>query len=58
MGGHLRVRTVAEILACSQSLVYDLIRKGELRAVRIGVQGLRVKKESLEIYLAQREVKD
>jgi putative molybdopterin biosynthesis protein len=43
---------VADILKVSVSTVRNLIKRGELKTVRVGVQ-LRVKKEELDRFLNQ-----
>ena len=43
----LRVEQVAELLSCSKSQVYTLIRAGEIPSVRLGKSGVRVPKAQL-----------
>ena len=43
------VTEVAKLLKVNRNFVYDLIRKGELEAVRIG--SIKVKKEALTKYV-------
>ena len=43
------VTEVSKILKVNRNYVYDLIRKGELEAVRIG--SIKVKKEALNRYI-------
>lgn len=47
----LRVSTVADLLDVSDKRVYELIRKGHLEAVNLGVRQTRVLRPSLETYL-------
>jgi len=49
----MRIWRVAELLDCSKGFIYGLIKKGHLEAIRLGPRGLRVKKDSLEEYLAK-----
>lgn len=53
----LRVDEVAKVLSCSDSLVYDLARDGELTAFRVGRGakrgGLRILAESVEAFIAR-----
>lgn len=50
----LRVNTVAEMLDCSTSHIYNLIAGGHLQAVKIGKKaGIRVEKESFSLFLAR-----
>ncbi|HML56013.1 MAG TPA: helix-turn-helix domain-containing protein [Solidesulfovibrio magneticus] len=51
-GQLLNVKQVTERLGCGKTFVYDLIRQGELRSVRLGVvKGLRVTAKSVERYM-------
>ena len=43
------VTEVAKLLKVNRNFVYDLIRKGELEAVRIG--SIKVKKDAVERYV-------
>lgn len=56
MGGNMRIWRVAELLDCSKGFVYSLIKKGHLEAIKLGSRGLRVKKDSLQEYLAKNSV--
>lgn len=51
----LTVREVAELLRVNRNYIYNLINKGELKAVRIG--SIKVKKTDLEEYVKSKEVK-
>jgi excisionase family DNA binding protein len=50
----LKVREVAAILRCGRNQAYELIQRGEIRAVRIG-RAIRVTREALEEFKAGRE---
>ncbi len=55
-GPLLTVRKVVERLDCSRSFVYLLIKKGDLKHVRLGdVKGLRVTEKSVERYLRRKK---
>ena len=47
-----RVNEVADILGLGMSKVYNLIREGQLRAVRVGGHRIRIPRDSLERYIA------
>lgn len=50
----LRPREVAEILNCSYETVLEIIRRGDLRVVRLGKSpnaGIRIKPEDFEAFL-------
>lgn len=51
----LTVREVAELLKVNRNYIYNLINKGELKAVRIG--SIKVKKTDLEAYVKSKEVR-
>ncbi len=56
MGGRmLYVAQVADALACSRQWVYELIREGELTAIRKGSY-LRVPEESVRAFLDRHKV--
>ncbi len=48
------VSEVAKLLKVNRNFVYDIIKKGELRAIRIG--SIKIKHEDLESYINEREV--
>ena len=50
------VANVAQQLNCTRQHVYNLIRDGELKAVRIGVRGVRVTAASLLEFTTSREI--
>lgn len=52
----LRVPDAAEVLACSRDHVYDLIARGELRAVDIGHgrAKTRIRTDDLQAYIDRR----
>ena len=52
----LYVHTVAERLKCSVRMVYNLIREGDLEAVRLGKRGIRVSQASLAGYLSRQKI--
>lgn len=47
----LTVPEVAEFLRCDQSTLYNLIRSGQLSAVKVGIKSVRIKKTILISYL-------
>jgi excisionase family DNA binding protein len=52
----MRVDAVAELLSCSRPMVYKLIYNGELKAVKIGKRGIRIKEASINNFLAENTV--
>lgn len=44
----LKVREVAQELRCSKNTVYDLIRSGQLRALRLGERNIRITREEVD----------
>lgn len=53
----LYVHKVAAILECSKRHVYRLIECGHLKAVRIGLKGLRIYESSLNKFIETRKIK-
>ncbi|MGD9643896.1 MAG: helix-turn-helix domain-containing protein [Elusimicrobiales bacterium] len=55
-GPLLTVKKVMAKLDCSKTFAYELIKKGELKHVRLGdVKGLRVTEKSVERYIRRKE---
>ncbi len=52
----IHVRTAARTLNCTDTHVYNMIRDGRVKAIRIGTTGLRVVKESLEQFINDNRV--
>lgn len=48
------VREVANLLKVNRNFVYDIIKRGELRAIRVG--SIKIRHDDLEAYINQREV--
>jgi excisionase family DNA binding protein len=48
----LKVAEVARELRCSKNTIYELIRMGQLRALRIGERNIRLTREEVERYKA------
>ena len=46
----MHVRKVSRRLACGERFVYILIEQGKLRAVKLGVRGVRVVASSVDEY--------
>ncbi|MFR9200092.1 MAG: helix-turn-helix domain-containing protein [Candidatus Gastranaerophilaceae bacterium] len=49
------VEEISEILGISRSAAYDLVKKGEFKAVRIGAT-IRISKPSFDAWLDSREI--
>ena len=47
------VSEVASMLKVNRNFVYDLIKRGELKAIRIG--SIKIKREDLEAYVNDQE---
>ena len=48
------VSEVAKLLKVNRNFVYDIIKKGELKAIRVG--SIKIRSDDLEAYINQREV--
>ena len=48
------VREVANLLKVNRNFVYDIIKRGEVRAIRVG--SMKIRHDDLEAYINQREV--
>ena len=48
------VREVANLLKVNRNFVYDIIKRGELRAIKVG--SIKIRHDDLEDYINQREV--
>ncbi len=48
------VREVANLLKVNRNFVYDEIKKGNLKAIRVG--SIKIRQDDLEAYINQREV--
>ena len=55
-GNLLKVGEIAKILHISLSFAYTLMRRGDIRTVRIG-NAVRVRPEDLELYIHERSIK-
>lgn len=49
----LKVREVAAELRCSKNTVYEAIRAGQLRALRLGERNIRLTREEVDRYKAR-----
>jgi len=48
---YLSVRRVAEILGCSERYVYEMVREGKLKALRLGIRAIRISEKSLNAFV-------
>lgn len=48
------VSEVAKLLKVNRNFIYDIIKKGELRAIRVG--SIKIRRDDLEAYINEREV--
>ena len=51
----LTIPEVAETLRRSRSSVYELIKSGDIPAVKIGRRGVRVRRATLDVFIESRE---
>ena len=51
IGKFIYVRKAAQELCCTERHIYDLIKSGKLKAIRLGPRGLRVLKDSIDAYI-------
>ena len=49
----LKVAEVAELLQLPRTRTYELIQRGDLPAVRVGVRSIRVRRDELERFLLE-----
>lgn len=49
--GCISVKEAADLLDCSTSLIYDLIKNGRLQAIRISSQSMRIRKVDLHQFI-------
>jgi excisionase family DNA binding protein len=50
-GKFIYIRKAAQELCCTERHIYDLIKSGKLKAIRLGPRGLRVQKCSVDKYI-------
>ncbi len=53
ISGFMTVRQAATVIECTEKHVYNMIHLGRLEALRIGLRGLRVSRESISNYLSK-----
>jgi excisionase family DNA binding protein len=44
----LKVREVAQEFRCSKNTVYEMVRSGELKALRLGDRNIRITREEVD----------
>jgi excisionase family DNA binding protein len=47
----VHVRTAAITLCCTERHIYDMIKDGKIKAIRLGPRGLRVVSDSVKAYI-------
>jgi excisionase family DNA binding protein len=57
IGKFIYVRKAAQELCCTERHIYDLIKSGKLKAIRLGPRGLRVSKGSIDKYIKKNMLK-
>ena len=55
-GQFMYVKRAALVLCCTEKHVYNLIRDGKIKAVRLGKRGLRVSKISVDEFVKKNMV--
>lgn len=53
---HINVRRVCDLLDCHRNTVYSLVRRGQLRAIRLSARDMRISVPSVEEFLERRRV--
>ncbi len=48
---YLAVHRVAETLGCTERYVYEMVKNGKLRAIRLGVRAIRISGKSLQEFI-------
>ncbi len=51
IGQFTYIRKAAQELCCTERHIYDLIKSGKLKAIRLGPRGLRVLKSTIDAYI-------
>lgn len=54
----LKVKEIAKRLECSTSLIYGILKRGELRHRIIGKKHIRIEEKDFEEYLEKATIKD
>ena len=57
IGKFIYVHQAAQELCCTERHIYDLIKSGKLKAIRLGPRGLRVSKGSIDKYIKKNMLK-
>jgi excisionase family DNA binding protein len=57
IGKFTYVHKAAQELCCTERHIYDLIKAGKLKAIRLGPRGLRVLKDSIDVYIKKNMLK-
>jgi len=50
---HLPVHLVARWLGCTNAYVYDLVKGGQLTAIRIGTRAIRISEKSVNEFIEE-----
>lgn len=53
----IHVRSAAILLCCTERHIYDMIKTGKIKAIKLGPRGLRVIKNSVESYIKNNKYK-
>ena len=54
-GTLVHVRRAAQILSCTERHIYNMIKSGKIKAIKIGPRGTRVTKRSIEQFVTSRD---
>ena len=48
---YLAVNRVAETLGCTERYVYEMVKEGTLKAIRLGIRAIRISEKSLQEFI-------
>jgi excisionase family DNA binding protein len=54
----IHVRRAAQIISCTERHIYNMIKSGMLKAVKLGLRGIRITQESINNFLGQNDDDD
>jgi len=48
---YLAVNQVADVLGCKERFVYEKVKEGKLKAIRLGIRAIRISEKSLKEFI-------
>lgn len=48
---YLAVNQVSDVLGCRERFVYEMVKEGKLKAIRLGVRAIRISEKSLQEFI-------